>query len=220
MSTHLMPQRARIILADDHTLVAEACKRLLEPEFEVVGIVKDGRALLRAYAELQPDLVVADISMPLLNGIDAAEQIRESSPKARIVFLTMNTDRELAARALRAGARGYVLKVSAASELVKAVRAAFSGSQYISPVLTKADVPHFLGRHQPDPKEKSLTSRQREVLQLLAEGLSMKEVAAVLNVATRTVAFHKYRIMDMLELKTNADLVQYAIRVGLITPGT
>ncbi len=215
-----MPQRARILLADDHILVAEACKRLLEPEFEVVAIVKDGRALVRAYSELNPDLVVADISMPLLNGIDAAEQIRESYPKARIVFLTMNTDRELAARAFRAGATGYVLKVSAASELVKAVRATFSGSQYISPVLTKTDVPHFLGRHQPDPKERSLTSRQREVLQLLAEGLSMKEVAAVLNVATRTVAFHKYRIMDVLNLKTTADLVQYAIRVGLIRPGT
>ncbi len=220
MSTQMMPRRERILLADDHTLVAEACKRLLEPEFEVVGIVKDGRALVRAYAELKPDLVVADISMPLLNGIDAAEQIRESFPKARVVFLTMNTDRELAARAFRVGATGYVLKVSAAAELLKAVRAAFSGSQYVSPVLTRTDVPHFLGRHRPDPKEKSLTSRQREVLQLLAEGLSMKEVAAVLNVATRTVAFHKYRIMDVLSLETNADLVQYAIRTGVIRPGS
>ncbi len=220
MSTLIMPRRARILLADDHTLVAEACKRLLEPEFEVVGIVRDGRAMVRTYADLKPDLVVADVSMPLLNGIDATEQIRESFPKARVVFLTMNTDRDLAARAFRVGATGYVLKVSAAAELVKAVRAAFCGTQYISPLLTKTDVPYFLGRHQPDSKERSLTSRQREVLQLLAEGLSMKEVAAVLNVATRTVAFHKYRIMDMLGLKTNADLVQYAIRAGLIRPGT
>jgi DNA-binding NarL/FixJ family response regulator len=219
MSTNLVPRRARILFADDHTLIAEACKRLLEPEFEVVGIVKDGRALVRAYAELKPDVVIADVSMPLLNGIDAAEQIRESSPKARVIFLTMNTDRELAARAFRGGAMGYVLKISAAAELVKAVRAALAGSQYISPLLTRADVTHFLGRHHASAEENSLTARQREVLQLLAEGLSMKEVAAVLNVATRTVAFHKYRIMDVLSLKTNADLVQYAIRAGLIRPG-
>ncbi len=220
MISNPVAHRARILLADDHVLVAEACRKLLEPEFEVVGIVKDGRTMVRAFAELKPDLVVADISMPLLNGIDAAEQIREAFPNAHIVFLTMNTDRELAARAFRIGAAGYVLKISAAAELGKAVRAVLSGSQYISPVLSKSDVPHFLGRHKSDPTQRSLTSRQREVLQLLAEGLSMKEVAAVLNVATRTVAFHKYRIMGVLDLKTNADLVQYAIRAGLIRAGS
>ena len=214
----MTPRRARIVLADDHTLVAEACKRLLEPEFEVVSVVKDGRALLHALDAAATDLVVVDIAMPLLNGLDAAERILEKYPRMRIVFLTMNTDADMAARALRAGAAGYVLKTSAASELVIAVRTALSGSRYVSSLVTKSDVLTFLKRHKPTAGEHVLTARQREVLQLLAEGLSMKEVAAVLNVATRTIAFHKYRIMDVLSLRTNADLVQYAIRSGLVRP--
>ena len=211
-------RRARILLADDHTLVAEACKKLLEPEFEVVAIVKDGRALLQAVETAHPDLVVIDIAMPLLNGLDAGERIRERFPRIRLVYLTMNTDSEIAARALRGGASGYLLKTSAAAELVVAVRSALTGVRYVSPLLTKSDVSTFLRQHKAVAEEHSLTPRQREVLQLLAEGFSMKEVAAVLNVATRTIAFHKYRIMDVLHLRTNADLVQYAIRSGLVRP--
>ncbi len=216
MNSTPLNSRPRVLLADDHLLVAEACKRLIEAEFEVVGIAKDGRELLRAAAQLHPDVIVSDISMPLLNGLDAGERIQQVSPQTRIIYLTMNTDPDLAARALRAGATGYVLKISAASELVVALRQALLGKRYVSPQLTRYSISSFLSRHRQAPEERTLTPRQREVVQLLAEGLSMKEVAAVLNVATRTVAFHKYRIMDLLGLKTNAELVQYAIRNGIV----
>ncbi len=209
--------RPRVLLADDHILVAEACKKLLEPEFEVVGIAGDGRAMLRANADLKPDLIIVDIAMPELNGLDAGEQIKQSSPRVRLVYLTMNPDPELAAEAIRRGASGYLLKTSAASELASAVRQSLKGGTYISPVITRNSVRRFLQNHQVVPGRERLTPRQREVLQLLAEGRSMKEVASVLNVATRTVAFHKYRIMALLGLKSNAELVQYAIRNSIIS---
>ena len=208
--------RPRILLADDHTLVAEACKKLLEPEFEVVGVVGDGRALLRANAELKPDLIVIDIGMPQLNGLDAGQQIMESTPDVRLVYLTMNTDCEIAAEAFRRGASAYLLKTSAATELVTAVKESLRGGTYISPVIAKTTVGRFLEQHLPDAANIKLTTRQREVLQLLAEGHLMKQVAGVLNVSTRTVAFHKYRIMSLLGLKSNAELVQYAIRNSII----
>ena len=214
MSGTQSPRRARVLLADDHVLVAEACKKLLEPEFEVVGTVADGRALLRASAELKPDVIICDIAMPLLNGLDAADHAKQATPDVRLVFLTMNTDPEVAAEAFRRNASGYLLKTSAASELVVAVRAALKGERYLSPQLSRGSIPGFLRKHGSEPPQ--LTERQREVLQLLAEGRSMKEVAAVLNLATRTIAFHKYRIMKILGLKTNADLVQYAIRNSII----
>lgn len=216
-STSRQP-RPRVILADDHTLVAEACKKLLEREFDVVGIVADGRALLRANAVLKPDVIVSDIAMQSLNGLDAGEQIKLANPNAKIVYLTMIPDPELAAEAFHRGASAYLLKTSAVPELVRAVKEALDGRVYISPQVTKDALSEFLRTHKRDRGTRSLTPRQREVLQLLAEGRSMKEAAAVLNVTTRTVAFHKYRIMATLGLHTNADLVQYAIR-NFIIPG-
>jgi DNA-binding NarL/FixJ family response regulator len=210
--------RPRVVLADDHTLVAEACKKLLERDFDVVGIVPDGRALLRANAVLKPDVIVSDIAMQSLNGLDAGEQIKLANPNVKIVYLTMIPDPELAAEAFHRGASGYLLKTSAVPELVRAVREALDGRVYISPQVTKDALSEFLRTHKRQRDTKSLTPRQREVLQLLAEGRSMKEAAGVLNVTTRTVAFHKYRIMATLGLHTNSDLVQYAIR-NFIIPG-
>lgn len=207
--------RPRVLIADDHTLVAESCKKLLEGEFEVVGTVADGRALLRAVPELRPDVAVVDVAMPLLNGLDAGEQLRQTAPQVKLVFLTMNTDADLAAEAFRRGASGYLLKTCAASELSAAIREVLKGKSYVSPSIAaelKASFRHD-GKPQARPR---LTPRQREVLQLLAEGRSMKEVAVVLNLMPRTVAFHKYRIMHVLRVKTNAELVQYAIRNQLI----
>jgi len=215
-SSENTPKRARILIADDHTLVAEACRKLLEPEFEVVGIVSEGRALVRANALLKPDVVISDIAMQLLNGLDAGEQIKLANPNVRLIFLTMFADPELAAEAFRRGASGYLLKNSAAHELTAAVKDALNGCLYISPQLTKSNVSEFLRTYNQDVAKQRLRPRQREVLQLLAEGRTMKEVAAILNVTTRTVAFHKYRIMATLGLKTNAELVQYAIRTFLI----
>jgi DNA-binding NarL/FixJ family response regulator len=207
----------RILIADDHTLVAEACKKLLEPEYDVVATVSDGRALVRAAAELKPHLIIVDVAMPLLNGLDAGQQVKEFLPAVKLVYLTMNHDADLAAEAFRRGASGYLLKTCAASELVIAVREVLRNKSYLSPMIAK-DTVDFLLRQ--DKKliddEDRLTERQREVLQLLAEGKCMKEVAGVLNITTRTVAFHKYRIMEVLNAKSSAELVQYAMRNHLI----
>lgn len=208
-------RRPTVLLADDHRLVAEACKKLLEPEFEVVGIVGDGRALLQAAPDMKPDVVVADIAMPLLNGLDAGELVKQRMPHIKLVYLTMNQDPELAAEAFRRGASGYVLKTSAASELVTAVRDVLRRRSYVSPLIQRDRGAPFPGRRQ-TPRSAKLTVRQREVLQLLAEGRSMKEAASALHLTPRTVAFHKYRIMAALRLKTNAELVQYAIREHII----
>jgi DNA-binding NarL/FixJ family response regulator len=212
------PNRARILLADDHKLVAEACKRVLEPEFEVVGMVTDGRALLRATRELRPQVIVADISMPVLNGLDAGEQVLKEQPEVRIVYVTMNLQRDLAIEAFRRGAAGYVLKAAAATELLTAIREVLLGRRFISPQISASSVKEFL-RFAPNAPPR-LSMRQREVVQLLAEGKVMKEVADILNVATRTVAFHKYRIMALLGVKTNAELVQYAIRHCIVQSGS
>src|SRR5690349_3998401 len=207
----------RIVIADDHTLVAEACQKLLESEYEIVATVRDGRALVRAVAELRPHLVIVDVSMPLLNGLDAGQQAKELCPSVKIVFLTMNHDADLAAEAFRRGASGYLVKTCAASELTIAVREVLRGKSYLSPMIAKDTVDFLLRQDKKLIEEgQRLTERQREVLQLLAEGKCMKEVAGVLNVTTRTVAFHKYRIMEVLNVRTNAELVQYAIRQHLI----
>ncbi|HXZ28716.1 MAG TPA: response regulator transcription factor [Terriglobales bacterium] len=207
---------ARLLLADDHTLVAEACKSLLEPEFQVVGIVPDGRALLRAALEHRPDAVVVDVGMPLLNGLDAGEQIKRLLPAVKLVYLTMEAAPELAAEAFRRGASGYVLKSAAAEELVTALRRVLRGESYLSPQLTKETVNFLIRTRKPGLRERRITKRQREVLQLLAEGRSMKEVASVLDLKPGTVAFHKYRIMESLGVKTNAELLQYAIKQHMI----
>jgi DNA-binding NarL/FixJ family response regulator len=210
--------RPRLLLADDHTLMAEALTHLLQVEFEVVGIVADGRALLDAAAELKPELVVVDIGMPLLNGLDAGEQLKVLHPDIKVIVLTQNREPRYAAEAFRRGASGYLLKDAAASELTAAIRAALDGKRYLSPGFHAADAspPAAGDRHHRPPRE--LSAREREVLQLLAEGKLMKEVASILKISPRTVEFHKYRIMEILNLKTGAELVQYAIRHGLIAP--
>jgi DNA-binding NarL/FixJ family response regulator len=207
--------RARLLIADDHTLLAEACKSLLEPEFEVVGIADNGRTLLRLACELKPDVVVLDIAMPQLNGLDAGDQIKHLFPTTKLVYLTMNMSPDVAAEAFRRGASGYIVKTSAAEELARAIRRALKSESYLSPLITKETV-EFLLRRGSTAEEKKITRRQSEILQLLAEGKSMKEVAGILNVKPGTVAFHKYRIMEILGLKTNAELLQYAIRHHLI----
>ena len=207
-----------ILIADDHILVAEACTKLLEPEYEVVGMVCDGRSLVRVAAELKPQVILVDIGMPILNGLDAGRQIKEAMPSIKIIYLTMNSDIEVAAEAFRRNASGYVLKTCAASELLIAVRTVLRGGTYLSTTISKESVA-FLVRQGGERVAESerLTERQREVLQLLAEGKSMKEVGAILNVATRTVAFHKYRMMAQLKLRTNAELVQYAMKHHLVS---
>jgi DNA-binding NarL/FixJ family response regulator len=209
--------RSRILIADDHNLVAELCKKLLENEFEVVGTVCDGRALVQAAIELKPDVIVVDIAMPVLNGLDAARQVREMFPAVKLIFLTMNPDPEVAAEAFRRGASGYLLKTCASSEMVTAVRNVLRGIPYLSPTLSK-DTVDFLRRQRDTlaTKEERLTERQREVLQLLAEGKAMKEIGDILKMTARTVAFHKYRIMEVLDAKSNADLVKYAVRNHMV----
>jgi DNA-binding NarL/FixJ family response regulator len=210
--------RPRVLIADDHTLVAEACVKLLEPEFEVVGTVADGQALLAAVPNLKPDVIVLDIGMPLLNGLEAGKRIKKMVRAIRIVYLTMNTDLGIAAEAFRGGASGYLLKTSASAELVAAVREVLKGKRYVSPLVTNDVDAFFLETRVSHMGQEKLTNRQREVLQLLAEGRSMKEVAYTLNLTPRTVAFHKYKIMERLRIKTNSELVQYAMQEHMISP--
>ena len=209
--------RTRLLIADDHTLVAEACKNLLEPEFEVVGIVDNGRALLQQVRELKPEVVILDIAMPQLNGLDAGDQIKRLLPATKLVYLTMNMSPEAAAEAFRRGASAYVVKHAAASELITAVRRALRSESYLSPNITKETVDYLLRSGTRYAQEKRITHRQSEILQLLAEGMSMKEIANILNVKPGTVAFHKYRIMQTLGLKSNAELLQYAIKHHLVS---
>jgi len=206
----------RVILADDHTLVAEALRQLIAPYFDVVATVADGRALVDQAISLKPDAVVVDVAMPLLNGLEAGRQLKAKIRGLKLIFLTMNEDPELAVEAMRVGASGYVLKKSAGSELLQAIRAALRGKSYITPQIARGMEDSFIrnphGRNHP----KSLTPRQREVVQLLAEGKSMKEVASVLNLTPRTIAFHKYRVMQELGFKTNAELVQFAMKRQMV----
>ena len=205
----------RVLLADDHTLLLGALANLLAEECEVVGQVSDGRALVAAAEDLKPEVIVLDISMPLLNGVEAARQIKQKLKNVKLVFLTMNEDADLAAEAFRAGASAYLLKRSATSELPLAIREVMQGRSYVTPLVTEGLVESLL---QPEPRKPAheLTPRQREVLQLLAEGRSMKEVASVLNLTPRTVAFHKYRMMDELKVKSTAELVQYAVKHHIV----
>jgi len=216
-SHNMQDTRPRIMIADDHAFVADACKKLLEPEYDVVATVGDGRALVRIAATLKPQVIIIDIGMPLLNGLDAGQQIKQILRSVKLVFLTMNTDPVLAADAFRRGASAYLLKTCAASELVVAVREVLSGKSYLSPAVAKETVEVLLSREKELIDDGPLLSeRQREVLQLLAEGKSMKEIGDQLNVTANTVAFHKYRMMRRLNVKSSAELVQYAIRNHLI----
>ena len=205
----------RVLLADDHTLLLGAIEKLLSEDCNVVGQVSDGRALVTAAEELKPDVIVLDISMPLLNGVEAARQIKQKLRNVKLVFLTMNEDADLAAEAFRAGASAYLLKRSATSELPLAIREVMQGRSYVTPLVTEGLVESLLQPEARTPAHE-LTPRQREVLQLLAEGRSMKEVASVLNLTPRTVAFHKYRMMDELKVKSTAELVQYAVKHHIV----
>jgi DNA-binding NarL/FixJ family response regulator len=200
----------RILIADDHNLLLGAFEKLLSPECEIVGTVSDGRALVLEAERLKPDVVVLDIAMPLLNGLDAGRQIKEARKSIKLVYVTMNEDPDLAAAAFRLGASAYLLKRSAASELLTAIREVMKGRSYVTPLVTEGLVGSFMDAGSRKPSH-DLTPRQREVLQLLAEGHSMKEIAVLLNVTPRTVAFHKYRMMEQLNLKSSAALIQFAI---------
>jgi DNA-binding NarL/FixJ family response regulator len=209
--------RQGVLLADDHVLVLEAFKKLLEPEFEIVGTVSDGRSLLSVAPELKPDVIVLDLGMPDLSGMEAGFQLKKLLPRTKLIVLTMNEDPDIAREAMRHWASGYLLKKSAGSELTKAIHGALRGRPYITPKIAHKLEDEFVRdpRHE---HKKLLTSRQREVLRLLAEGRTMREAADALHVTPRTVAFHKYRIMEDFGLKTTSDLVKFAIRERLISP--
>ena len=205
--------RPRLLMADDHLMLLDAFKALLEADFDIVGMVTDGRSLLDEFSRLNPDVVLLDIAMPLLNGLDAGRQLKARRRSVKLIYLTMNPDPDLAGEALRLGASGYVLKSSAAQELKQAIQEALRGRSYITPLITRDVVGSLIQQRSSRPE---LTGRQREVLQLLAEGKSMKEVAAILDLTPRTVAFHKYRMMEQLRLKTSAELVKFAVRAGVV----
>jgi len=211
-------KRPRVLLADDHRMVAEGLQSLLTAEFELVAVVEDGRALVEAAKKLTPDVIVTDISMPHLNGIDALTQLKKDNPSCKVVFLTMHCEASFARRVLEASATGFVLKHSAAEELVMAIRAAVDGKTFITPALAGQVFDSI--KHNPseatDPVA-TLTPRQREVLQLLAEGHSAKEIAATLGISARTVEFHKYQMMESLRIKHSAELILFAVKHGLVT---
>jgi len=212
----MSPHPSRVLIADDHNLVAELCKRLLEPEFQVVGTVSNGHDLLHAALKLKPDVIVVDIAMPVLNGLDAGRQVKEELHSVKLVYLTMNTDPELALEAFDRGASGYLLKTCAASEMVIAVREVLRGKTYLSPTLKqKVASLRWEDRKMVNEVDR-LTDRQREVLQLLAEGKGMKQIGDILHMKTRTVAFHKYRMMEVLGAQSSAELVRYAVRNHIV----
>jgi DNA-binding NarL/FixJ family response regulator len=217
LSTGDNVKRYRLLIADDHTLVLEGLKKILEADFDLVGLAENGRDLVRMADELNPDVVLVDISMPLLNGIDAARQLLKHTPQAKVIFVTMHADADYVAEAFRAGAAGYLLKRSAASELVTAIHEVMKGRYYVTPLVTREAL-HPLFSAMPESRKLSstLTSRQREVLQLVAEGNSVKKIVAILRVSPKTVEYHKTALMDRLGIHTTAELTRYAIEHGLV----
>lgn len=210
--------KPKILLADDHTMFVEALQKVLEAEFDLVGSVEDGRALLDAAARLAPDVILLDLSMPLLNGIDAAQLLRRLVPDTKVVFLSMHGDPTYVTEAFRAGASGYVLKRASAAELIQAIRAALRGQLYVSPLLAKGILdPLLYQRTSPASAQATLTLRQREVLQLIAEGRSFKEISSILCISVKTVEFHRARIVKQLGAHTNAELTKYAMTHGLVS---
>ena len=208
----------RVLIADDHRILAEGVRSLLEPEFEVVGIVDDGRELVEAAKQLQPDVIVADISMPSLNGIEAAVQLRDSGVTSKVVFLTQHREVAYARRAIEAGAAGFVLKHSVATELVTAIHEALRGQTYVTPMIAGELLDSYRNNDSgEDDSMHRLTPRQREVLQLIAEGHTAKQVAGLLKISTRTAEAHRANILEALGLQRTAELVQYAIRNGIIS---
>jgi len=210
-------KRPSVLLADDHRMLLDALKKVLEPRYDVVGTASDGRALLAEAAKLRPDVVVLDIGMPELNGLDAARRLKQTMPGVKLIFMTMNEDPYMVGEAFRAGGSAFLLKQAAAFELTEAIQQVLKGGSYVTPTAAKGQAKISMREprareHAPEP-----TPRQREVIQLLAEGRSMKEVAATLRITKRTVAAHKYAVMELLQLETNADLVQYAIKNRIIS---
>jgi DNA-binding NarL/FixJ family response regulator len=211
-------KKPRVLLADDHQIVLEGLKSLLAGEFDVVGSVADGRSLVDQAAALRPDVIVADISMPRLNGLEAARLIKKADPTIKIVFLTMHPDATYAADAFEAGASGFVLKHSAPSELITAIHDALRGQTYVTPLIAGDLIRAYQQGGSPEKDLfQKISPRQQEILQLLAEGKSAKEIASILDISTRTVEFHKYRMMQQLNIKTSAELVRYAVRHGIIS---
>jgi DNA-binding NarL/FixJ family response regulator len=202
----------RLLLADDHTLLSEAFRKLLEKHFDIVGAVADGRALLEAAPKLKPEVILLDIGMPLLNGLDAGRQLKEKMPGVKLIFLTMNPDPDLAIEAMRNGASGYLLKTCTAAEILTAIRASLKGKSYVTPQIARGIEEAFIRDPEANTRRAAVTPRQRAVLQLLAEGKSMKQAADVLHVSARTIAFHKYQMMQELGLKSTAGLIQYAVK--------
>jgi DNA-binding NarL/FixJ family response regulator len=211
-------RRIRILLADDHTMFCAGLQKLLEPEYEVIGCVEDGHALLKVAADLKPDLVVVDVAMPFLNGLDAGRELKRSMPRVKLIFLTMNPDPEVASEAFKIGASGYLLKNSRPEELLQAVRNVVRGISYVTPQISDAMKRSFIRDPRSLTRPKHLTDRQREVMQMLAEGRAMKEIGYILQISHRTVRFHKYRIMEELGITSNSELVQYAIKHSIISP--
>jgi DNA-binding NarL/FixJ family response regulator len=210
--------RARLLIADDHKLIAEACKKLLEPEFDVVGVVTDGLVLMQTVAERWPEVVILDVFMPRLNGLDAGEQIKQTNRKTKLVYLTMDPSPEVAVEAFRRGASGYVLKNCAVEELIVAVRRALCGESYLSPLIADDAIEFMLRAKATYTRdEEKISVRQKEILQLHAEGKAMKEIACILGLQPATVAFHKYRMMKALRIDTSAGLVEYAISHHMIS---
>ncbi len=210
-------KKPRVILADDHKIVAEGLRGLLEPEYELVGIAEDGHELIAMAKELQPDVIIADITMPSLNGIEAIRQLKKTGSKAKVIFLTMHQDVMYASRAFEAGASGFVLKHSAPDELLTAIREVLKGRTYVTPIIAGELMKSYKdGDNSQKEVFGKLTPRQREVLQLLAEGHSAKEIADILCISPRTVEFHKYKMMEQLNVKTSAELVGYAIKHGIV----
>lgn len=209
-------QRPRVFLADDHTLLLEAFSTLLQPRFDVVGTATDGRQMLTEVKKLKPDVVVLDINMPNLNGFDAGEKLKKMYPDIKLLFLTVNEDPDLVTEAFRIGASGYLLKNSAASELFQAIDEVLAGHNYVTPGIARDMISSFIKNPGGQRVHGNLTLRQREVLQLIAEGNTMKEIAAILNITPRTVAFHKYQMMEDLDIKTNSELIQFAIKHGYV----
>jgi DNA-binding NarL/FixJ family response regulator len=212
-------KRPTLLLADDHTILTEGLKSLLEKDFDLVATVGDGRALVEAAKQLKPDVIVADISMPLLNGLDALRLLKKEGCTSKLIFLTMHANAHYAAEGFRAGASGYLLKHSAGEELITAIREVLRGRSYISPLIADDLLTNLT---QPTDRVSSrvaeLTFRQREVLQLIAEGHAVKEIGAILHISARTVESHKYDMMQTLGVKSMAELVQYAIKMGLVSP--
>ena len=206
-------KRIRLLIADDHVMFAQGLESLLRDEFDLLGTARNGEELVQATLQLNPDVILVDISMPVLNGFDAVRRIRESGNEARIIFLTMHDDATLLAEAFRCGASGYILKQAAGEELANAIREVAHGNNYVSPLIT--DLP---GEPLPLHTQKTtITPRQREVLELISRGLTMKEIASQLNISTRTAESHKYEMMQTLGVETTAELIKYSLRLGLIS---